>query len=369
MTSLEHNPEKVARILIVDDELPILSVLEKMLSSEGYVTHTAVSDKEAFDLVEKKSFDLVICDYNLAGANGIDTILEIKTKIPDIASILITGYGDDATVVDAFTRGRVDYYINKPFGTHEVRKIVTIVLKDLEVRRRELGFKEELRRKVEEATAELLQANVLLEIKEEETSKLNLRLCEERERLKVLNAKLEELSITDSLSGLYNRRYFGYRLKEEFLRAERYSGMLSLLMLDLDDFKALNDRYGHLVGDEAIRLVGGVLNESSRQIDLAVRYGGEEFTLLLPEVGLDGAIVRAERVRRVMSLLDIKLGDVHIKLTVSIGVASYDAETMHEPDDLVRFADEALYRAKSQGKNCVVPAQGEQGTEKLFPDP
>jgi len=348
------NSENEIAILVVDDEEVILRTLKHVLNDDRFTVYTTTSDKEALNLVEKLPFDLVICDYNLDGANGIDTILKIKEKIHDIASILITGYGDDETVIDAFTRGRVDYYINKPFGAHEVRKVVAIVLKNLEARRREAGFKEELRRKVEEATSELQAANFLLEEKERETALLNQRLYEERERLRTLNTKLEELSVTDSLTGLYNRRHFAHRLDEEFQRAERYVGILSLLMLDLDDFKTVNDKYGHLVGDEALRMVGAALHKSSRQIDLPARYGGEEFALLLPEVGLAGAVRRAERLRRVVSELDVKVGDIHAKLTVSIGVASFDGEKMKEPDDLVRTADEALYNAKARGKNCVV---------------
>jgi len=343
-------------ILVVDDEEVILRTIKHILDDDHFNVYTAMSDTDAFTLVQQQYFDLVISDYNLAGANGIDVILKIKEKSPDFGSILITGYGDDEIVVDAFTRGRVDYYINKPFGTHEVRKVVSIVLKALEARRREAGFKEQLRREVEEATAELMEANFLLEEKERETARLNRRLYEERERLRELNSKLEELSVTDGLTGIYNRRHFAHRLNEEFQRADRYAGTLSLLMLDLDDFKELNDKYGHLVGDEALRQVGGALNKSSRQIDLPARYGGEEFALLLPEVGLDGAARRAERLRKAISELDIHVGEVHAQLKISIGVASYESEKMKEPNDLVRFADEALYSAKSSGKNCVVTA-------------
>ncbi len=341
-------------VLVVDDEEGVRNALKNTLLREGYVVETAESGEEALELLSDKRFNLIICDYKLPGINGVETIAQAKKSHPDFASILITGYGSDETIIDAFTRGKVDFYLSKPFELRELRKVAPIALKDLWMREKERAFKEELRCKVEEATSELKEKNRLLATKESETARLNERLREEQERLKKVNERLEELSITDELTGLFNYRYFTERLDEEFNRVTRYSGKLSLIMLDIDDFKKVNDQYGHLAGDEVLRRVGNALVTSSRQIDLAARYGGEEFAILLPEVGLSGASLRAERLREAVSSLVINYGEESVSVTVSVGVSSYILNGMEEPNDLIREADGALYHAKTIGKNCVV---------------
>ncbi len=184
--------------------------------------------------------------------------------------------------------------------------------------------------------------------------------------------QLEELGVRDGLTGLYNRRYFFHRLRGEIERCRRYGRHLSLLMIDVDDFKKFNDKYGHLEGDEALKSVGRILASSIRrsdapptyELDIPCRYGGEEFVIILPETegevalgvaerlrGLlvaEAAVVTAERIRR-----NVADSEVHgRKITVSLGVSTYPGHG-DGADDLVRGADEALYVAKAQGKNCV----------------
>ena len=168
------------------------------------------------------------------------------------------------------------------------------------------------------------------------------------------------LSITDGLTGLYNARYLYERLETEITRSKRYGHPLSLFMLDIDFFKKFNDSYGHLSGDEALRMVALVLRENSRETDTVARYGGEEFCVILPETDDQSAEVIAERVRRAMELRPVTIGPkeaeaagrAEVNLTVSIGIAQMPS-SLKFAEELVRLADKALYQAKDAGRNTV----------------
>jgi two-component system cell cycle response regulator len=166
------------------------------------------------------------------------------------------------------------------------------------------------------------------------------------------NARLEVLAQTDPLTQVLNRRALTVRLTAEMERARRYDSVLTLLMIDLDHFKQVNDTAGHLVGDDVLREVAAMLKDSVRGVDIVARYGGEEFVVVLPETGRVGGVRFAERTRELMarSLFAPAHG---VRLTASIGVASYPATDVADVDDLIARADEALYRAKAAGRNKV----------------
>jgi two-component system cell cycle response regulator len=168
-------------------------------------------------------------------------------------------------------------------------------------------------------------------------------------------ARLEVLALTDPLTQTHNRRALMERLTEELERARRYSLQLSVLMVDLDHFKAVNDSYGHVVGDEVLRGVSKILQREARAVDVVARFGGEEFVLVLPETGEDGAVALAERIRtRVAETPPVPGGEYGwLRVTVSLGVATVPSPSVNTPEDLIAVADEALYRAKAQGRNQV----------------
>lgn len=165
-------------------------------------------------------------------------------------------------------------------------------------------------------------------------------------------ARLKELSVTDGLTRLANHRHFQERLHEEFRRAQRYDDPLSLILLDVDHFKALNDEHGHQFGDEVLRAFADCLRRAVRETDFLARYGGEEFAVLLPRTHLGGALTVAERMSA--ELRRLRLGpDQRVEVTASFGVSSYPGRAVTGPEHLVRTADQALYRAKDEGRNRI----------------
>ncbi len=165
--------------------------------------------------------------------------------------------------------------------------------------------------------------------------------------------RFEVLASTDALTGCLNRRALIEKLEQELDRARRYEFPVTILMIDLDRFKAVNDSLGHLVGDAVLRQVGELLHREVRSVDLVARYGGEEFVVLLPNTSTDGGMSFAERLRERAAQHDFTSGLAPLALTVSIGVATFPATPGQTVDELLAAADQALYRAKHDGRNLV----------------
>jgi two-component system cell cycle response regulator len=189
-------------------------------------------------------------------------------------------------------------------------------------------------------------------------------LANANEALREKNKELEQLSTTDSLTGLFNRKHLMEKLDLELGRSARYHRDFTLLIIDIDHFKRYNDTYGHLAGDEVLRRMGAILKNSIRKSDYAARYGGEEFIVLLPETGASAGAQMAERIRRQMGEEEMGSDENRTNVTISGGVASFpdygeDAET------LIRNADTALYEAKKRGRNQIVIAGDRRKEKKL----
>jgi diguanylate cyclase (GGDEF)-like protein len=226
----------------------------------------------------------------------------IKEKY-DTDIIVITGYTGDYSYEEAISKG-ADDFVFKPFKLEELLLRLKRVLRERELT---------------------------------------------QERNKMLE-QLKELSITDDLTKLYNSRYFYQQLQNEIKRFYRYHRPLSLLLIDIDHFKYYNDTYGHLEGDKILFKIGGLISSCLRAMDTAYRYGGEEFTVILPETSCEAALIVAERILRTVrtTFFDENSGT---KITVSIGVSEYaDSESMN---DFIRRTDKAMYVAKAKGRNCI----------------
>jgi two-component system cell cycle response regulator len=172
------------------------------------------------------------------------------------------------------------------------------------------------------------------------------------DKIRKLQVSLEQMVVSDPLTGLSNRRYLMDRLTQEMQRSDRHGEPLAFAMVDLDGFKPINDQFGHVIGDKVLRAVGSAISRSVRVSDVAARYGGDEFAIILPQTPAEGAMRVCERILR--SISELQLQDEHgtpCKVTASLGLAYYPAEDVETPEDLVHSADGALYGAKRSGKN------------------
>ncbi len=193
----------------------------------------------------------------------------------------------------------------------------------------------------------------MLETIEQQAAEINSfasRLDQAYKELEATNARLKETSFKDEVTGLYNRRFFGIRLEEEMQRHRRFNHPVSVVLMDLDGFKAVNDELGHAVGDETLREIAQILMKHSRGINVVSRYGGDEFVVLLVETSKAGARLYADRIRQVVSTYPFSHGK---RITGSFGIASLPEDEASTSEELVRAADDALYAAKRAGKNQV----------------
>ncbi len=299
--------KQAVKILIVDDSPIQIGHLKKCLSKSGFEIYSITKSDEALEITEELMPDLILLDIMMPKKDGycICEALKSSSATKDIPIIFITAKNERQDKIKGFRMGAFDY-IAKPFYAKEVEARVK--------------------------------------------NAVNLKLSQDE--LKNKNSILEVLSIRDELTVLYNRRYVLKRLDEEIERAKRYNRVFTCIMIDIDYFKKINDTYGHSIGDIVLRYMGEVLRKNLRTVDIASRYGGEEFLLILPETDLTGAKVVAEKLRHIVSNTEPPEGlPENFRFTISLGIAiyPYDAESRER---LINAADEALYTAKGAGRNC-----------------
>lgn len=302
-------------ILVIDDSDSVRKKIKSILKKAQLVEYCfeAKSGLDGFKMLMEKKVDLVICDVVMPVFDGFKFLISKsqRSEFDEIPVIMLTSEEDVSKKIKGLEQGASDY-VTKPFDEGELIARVKVHLK------------------IKYLQDELRQKNVLL----------------------------KELSGTDELTQMNNRRRFMEHFTNEFARARRYKHSLSFVMFDVDYFKQINDRYGHLVGDRVLIEVAVVMKKSMRAADIIGRYGGEEFTLLLPETNLQGALPYAERIRKEIELHNFPLNDSDtMKLTVSGGIAAFPETLAETVDDLLRKADEALYRAKGDGRNRIEIAE------------
>ncbi len=302
------------KILIVDALPENLQILKKPLESLPVKIMCASSGNKALALTRQHDFALFIIDVMMPEINGhqnAQLILQNEaTKFVPIIFITAMDY-DENQVFRGYDVGAVDY-LCKPISVHILIRKVSFFLKLYHQR---------------------------------------LKLHEAKEELSKQKQILEKFASHDDLTGLMNRRSLNITLGHEFARCRRYNSELSLLMLDLDHFKKINDRYGHCFGDFVLKSFAGRLTNAIREADFAFRFGGEEFIVLLPQTDIHGAITFANRFREHNSREKYVSTDVRAQVTVSIGVSSFGKYQPKEQNDLIALADKALYRAKENGRN------------------
>jgi diguanylate cyclase (GGDEF)-like protein len=296
-------------VLCVDDDPGIRELLKEIIARLGHSIITAVDGIDALEKLADDHFDIVITDINMPRMDGIELIKRIKTDFDDVDVIAITAYEMTYKYTDIIALGASDF-ISKPFNVDELE------------------------------------------------AKLNRILRERR-----LRVGLRRLSTRDGLTGLYNRRYFDENLKHEANRAFRQNYSLYLLFIDLDGFKAYNDKYGHQQGDKLLRELAEVILDNIRKdVDSACRYGGDEFVIILPHAKRQQALLVAERLLNSFNKRNVS------STGLSIGLAKLEGfgETLKENlESLIRKVDQAAYRAKINGGNQVCDEQGQSASPGL----
>lgn len=299
-----------SRVLVVEDSLlfreQIVSILQQEELFESYLT--AADGLEGLKLMTEERADFVISDLQMPRLNGL-RFLQMMKSLPELSQIpfiLLTGSEDREAKIQALEQGASDY-VNKPFDPAE------------------------------------LVARV----------RIHMRMKRLQDDLRAMNEHLRHLSTVDPLTTLFNRRFLTEILETELLRAKRLRSSLALLVVDIDHFKSVNDGFGHQMGDKVLVQVAETLRQGLRTYDIASRYGGEEFVLVLPGTGISGGVEVAERLRRATESLSFDDVADRVKVTVSIGVSSFSHEEGDSADALFARADQALYAAKNKGRNRV----------------
>lgn len=319
------------RILIVEDDVDQLDLIRDALRSYygPFADERVHGVGSAAQCLEEDlgRFDVVLQDWNLPDMPGLRLLEEIRSRA-DVPVVVVTGQNDSATAADAIAHGAQDYVVKLGDYLFTIPLLVKKTIDQHRIRRENVRLQQRLR--------EMLQ-----------------ELQEKNAELKKSMDELERLATTDSLTGLANRRRFDEQLRKRFDEARRYGFDLTCCMCDLDYYKTLNDTLGHQVGDQVLAEAAVIIRHSLRKVDVAGRYGGDEFVLLLPHTPVQRALRVTERIRR-------ELGESTGRLpggegvTLSVGVASLAADNPLNPDELLSMADRALYVAKQQGRNRVV---------------
>ena len=337
-----------ARILVVDDEPENLKALDRTLRQSFEVVLCSSPVQAAAEL-EKDGFAVVISDQRMPGMLGTDLLAEVARRRPLVTRVILTAHTETKEILDAINRAEIYRYITKPWDNQEL--LATI---------QQCAEHHSLLVQNEQLIRALGEKNARLEQKERELVTLNQGLEAQVERrtaeLREANAKLSELAMTDPLTRVLNRRAFFQRFHDELERTKRYKHPLAVAMIDVDHFKSFNDMEGHVYGDEALRKLAQHFTANLRKTDILGRYGGEEFVVLMPETRLQNAKEICDRLRMALenSPFQGKAGPAYI--TVSIGIAGFPGDG-DSSESLIQAADQALYRAKQDGRNRVIVYQ------------
>ena len=290
----------MSRILVVDDVPANVEILSFHLEDEGYEVVEAQSGEQALLTLQNtdKEIDLILLDVMMPVMSGLDVLAQVKRNpiTESIPVILVTANADDQNVAEGLDMGAFDYII-KPYSLV------------------------------------VLLARVRAALREKERQDL-----------------LEKWATTDPLTDLFNRRHFFELAERELERSRRLKSELSFIMLDIDFFKRVNDKFGHLTGDNALITLSKILKDALRKVDFCCRFGGEEFVLCLPDTPSQGAWEVAERIRTQVACTPLQTEDgQEVYIQVSLGIASSKRE--HNVEIILKRADEALYQAKESGRN------------------
>jgi two-component system cell cycle response regulator len=302
----QSRDEQAKKILIVEDDQIVREALEEFLQLNCFTVLAVGSAPEALEILIKNDFDLILTDLVMPEMDGISFTKAIRELGKDIPVLVVTGFASIEYAVEAIKAGATDF-ITKPL---KFEHVVFIINRVLETRH--------LRKKAQETEY------------------------------------YKELSNRDELTNISNYRHFNYVLQLEIDRQMRYHRPLTLLIIDIDDFKKCNDIHGHLTGDLVLVKVASLLTTQIRGCDFVARYGGDEFTVILPEISKKESLVVCRRIME--SIAQYAFQSFEKKnigpLSVTIGIASFP-QNAHDSKELIEKADQAMYAGKKAGKNCI----------------
>lgn len=294
-------------ILVVDDDADNLTLISKTLQFQGYSIEEASSGEEALEKLKTITPDLILLDINMTGISGLDTLRHVRQLENYVSVIFVTARSETKDIITGLDAG-ADDYITKPYDPY------------------------------------VMLARV----------RAQLRIKDLKDELDNANKRLKELIEIDDLTGLFNMRSIYERLDKEIYRARRYNRAVCAVMMDMDDFKKVNDTHDHLFGSFVLQSVGAMIKTTIRKVDFAARYGGDEFLIVLTEADGEGAKSFSERLRKKISETLFEKDGASMHLTASLGIAAVTGTSEAiDARALVRQADNALYEAKRSGKNCT----------------
>lgn len=303
----DTQPQSPALILVVDDEEIIQEVMRDLLKSLGYEVDTESNGEAALAQIKSKQYAVVFADIRMSRMDGLEFLRRVKHLKPELDVVMMTGYATVDTAVEAMKLGALDF-ITKPFHPDHIGIVAARAIE-----------RQALKRQAEEVEY------------------------------------YKRISLTDGLTELYNHSYFLELLGIELSRSKRNKRSFCLLMIDVDDFKSYNDSLGHPAGNEALKFLAWLLKHHARMSDIVCRYGGEEFSIILPETGRAEGKTVAERLHRTVEKTEFAGQETMPSgnLTISVGLACYPDDAK-SADELILNADQALYKAKRQGKNQLI---------------
>jgi two-component system cell cycle response regulator len=302
-------------VLIIDHSLRHVENIKKIFIQCGAVArvYEASDGTKGLQTLKDKTVDLVVCNATLPDMDGLK-FLKALQALPDCSHLPVLLIASEAQMdykAKAFELGAQEFLV-RPFQTEDL----------------------------------LMRAKSLV------------RLKNTYEELHQRIQDLEKSSNVDSLTGIFNRKYLGDAMKVELRRSRRHRFTLACMMIDIDNFKSVNDTFGHTTGDHAIQELAYRLSQQLRGYDFVARYGGDEFTLLLPQSSKGGALALAERLRNIIeSEPFLKREGKNIHMTISIGIAAFSGSELSDEEQLIITADRALYEAKQKGRNCIAIAE------------
>ncbi len=332
--------ESQCSLLIVDDEPSVVEAASRVLRAE-YAIITAASAEEALQHLKSQPIDIILCDQRLPGITGVNFLEIVRKDYPRTVRILMTGFAEFESIMEAINCGQVFRYLLKPWRIDDLQNTVREAAGTLRAERQRermledlSGHNQRLEKAVRERTLELEEAN---------------------RQLQQRNMVLEKLALTDPLTVLPNRRAIEQILQTEVRRRARYPSALTVALIDADHFKEVNTRYLHPGGDQVLIALARTLNAVIRSVDTVGRLGGEEFLVVAPMTDTEGATMLGERIRQAVEAMAVEYLGQTIRITVSVGLVVADKDCQPPPSQLVYEAAAALGEAKATGRNrCVL---------------